>query len=305
VPAGGAGLHESTHSATSAIAAAAGGGNRPYGGGQHESAGGEAGARRRRAEEPGLAAAAASAAAAAAAAEDFTRWGHTSMYLGGRGGEARGDARRSSETVHAPLLAGAQDANLGNMMQGDVEMRALLSLKRAECDGLTREVQLLKGNQSMQSSLVSQQIADLRAALQLPLHRQALEERLADAICNGNVCWAHQACVVIEFLFGLLLDTGTARSVRASSADAQMVAKLEAQVLRLQQDLSTLQNAHETLQVPALLAHTSCLRSALRCIFVGAASRQTLIFGEMCACLSASACVCARARARVCSCVSV
>jgi hypothetical protein len=122
------------------------------------------------------------------------------------------------------------------MNQGlDVDgMQALLSLQRAECDRLTREVQSLKSNQVRSQQLVSQQLAGICEELRVPAHRQALEMRRAEAIANGNSCWAHQACVGIDFLLGLLLDTED--------------------VSHLQHNMSILQHAHENLQVSALRA---------------------------------------------------
>jgi hypothetical protein len=125
------------------------------------------------------------------------------------------------------------------MNQGlDVDgMQALLSLQRAECDRLTREVQSLKSNQVRSQQLVSQQLAGICEELRVPAHRQALEMRRAEAIANGNSCWAHQACVGIDFLLGLLLDTED--------------------VSHLQHNMSILQHAHENLQVSALRARSS------------------------------------------------
>ena len=144
------------------------------------------------------------------------------------------------------------------MNQGlDVDgMQALLSLQRAECDRLTREVQSLKSNQVRSQQLVSQQLAGIREELRVPAHRQALEMRRAEAIANGNSCWAHQACVGIDFLFGLLLDTEDEGSALAADLEAQLSHHKSA-VLLLQHNMSILQHAHENLQVLALRARSS------------------------------------------------
>lgn len=151
------------------------------------------------------------------------------------------------------------------MDQGlDVDgMQALLTLQRAECDRLTREIQSLKSNQNRCYTMVSQQLAGICEELRVPAHRQALEMRRAEAIANGNSCWAHQACVGIDFLLGLLLDTedeGSALAAIWKRTCSDLEAQHHKSVSHLQHNMSILQHAHETLQVcrPCTLALLYC-----------------------------------------------